>query len=346
MAFLQRASRAWRLAVSRTCTRAYSEQSAKANDPAVSRLFENVTMPPETGSNAASISGHVSADALEHSAVGRIFSTVGNALFFGAVGAGAFFGYYTYRYSADEVEKMVVESKQKERGNSLWAHVMSWYLDKRTQLESEMKKYADPPSDKLLPDLPPQARHIKTLVLDLDGILIHSDWSRGRGWRTFKRPGADDFIKDLAQYYELVVYTSQLPTYADPILDRLDPQRMIQYRLYRDSTQYVDGRHVRDLSKLNRDLKQVLLITSDPEAYALQPDNAIKLGSWKGQNGDTTLLDLLPFLEAVVRTHVPDVRAVVKSYEGQDIPTAYKERMKAVQEKQASKKKSAGLRGW
>jgi import inner membrane translocase subunit TIM50 len=50
------------------------------------------------------------------------------------------------------------------------------------------------------------------------------------GWRTFKRPGVEDFIRSVAQYYELVVYTSQLPTYADPILDRLDPQRMIQYR--------------------------------------------------------------------------------------------------------------------
>lgn len=50
------------------------------------------------------------------------------------------------------------------------------------------------------------------------------------GWRTFKRPGVEDFIQAMAQYYELVVYTSQLPTYADPILDRLDPQRMIQYR--------------------------------------------------------------------------------------------------------------------
>ena len=53
-----------------------------------------------------------------------------------------------------------------------------------------------------------QAAHIKTLVLDLDNVLIHSDWTRGRGWRTFKRPGADDFIADLAQYFELVVYTS------------------------------------------------------------------------------------------------------------------------------------------
>lgn len=43
-----------------------------------------------------------------------------------------------------------------------------------------MKKYADPPSDRLLPDLPPHARHIKTLVLDLDDVLVHSDWTRGR----------------------------------------------------------------------------------------------------------------------------------------------------------------------
>ncbi len=51
-------------------------------------------------------------------------------------------------------------------------------------------------------------------------------------------------VAQMAQYYELVVYTDQLPTYADPILDRLDPQRFIQYRLYRDSTQYVNGKHV------------------------------------------------------------------------------------------------------
>lgn len=28
-------------------------------------------------------------------------------------------------------------------------------------------------------------------------------------------------------------------------------------RLYRDSTQYKEGKHVRDLSKLNRDMRQV-----------------------------------------------------------------------------------------
>jgi hypothetical protein len=60
-------------------------------------------------------------------------------------------------------------------------------------------------------------------------------------------------------------------------LCRLDPNRYIQYRLYRDSTQYMHGRHVRDLSKLNRDLGKVLFITASPEAGELQPENTIKV---------------------------------------------------------------------
>jgi hypothetical protein len=40
-------------------------------------------------------------------------------------------------------------------------------------------------------------RHVRTLVIDLDDTLIHSDWTRGRGWRTFKRPGAEDFLRQV-----------------------------------------------------------------------------------------------------------------------------------------------------
>ncbi|KAI7839905.1 hypothetical protein COHA_006385 [Chlorella ohadii] len=342
--------------------RAFSDASASGKAPrsrldalteeseTAHKLFDNARLPPEAVEGAAA--GHPAAGstaeaaaaaeaaALDAGPVGRIFSAIGNTLFFGGVAAASFFGYYTYRYDVDQVDRMISETESKPEnafpGSSMWVPLMRWYADQRRQLEGEMKKYADPPNDRLLPDLPPHARHIKTLVLDLDDVLVHSDWTRGRGWRTFKRPGVDDFIRTMSQYYELVLYTSQLPTYADPILDRLDPQRTIQYRLYRDSTQYKDGKHVRDLSKLNRDMRQVLFVTADPDAYSLQPENAIKLKKeWK--EGDTMLLDLMPFLEAIVRTHVPDVRDVVKSYDGQDIPTAYRERMKRVQEQQAAR---------
>jgi TFIIF-interacting CTD phosphatase-like protein len=75
------------------------------------------------------------------------------------------------------------------------------------------------------------------------------------------RPGAREFIAALGQHYELVVYTDEQPLYADPIVNALDPGRAVQYRLYRSDTQYADGRHVRDLSKLNRDLGHVLFVS-------------------------------------------------------------------------------------
>ncbi|KAK9823312.1 hypothetical protein WJX72_001853 [[Myrmecia] bisecta] len=333
---LLRAAQAWRTAQrsvvthSRSNVRAFSESST--GSPSTSAATGN-------GGAAPGLDGPA----------GRVFSVLGNTLFFGALAAGGFFGYYTYRYNTDQIGTMIDETQKEENsfpGSQVWSQVMKWYLEKRRDMESEVKKYSDPPSDRLLPDLPPHASHVRTLVLDLDDTLIHSDWTRGRGWRTFKRPGAEEFLRHMAQYYELVVYTNQLPTYADPILDRLDPNRLVQFRLYKDSTQYVDGKHVRDLSKLNRDLGRVLLVSAKPEAYALQPENAVKVRPWKLETEDTCLLDLIPFLEAVYRTNVPDVRAVVRSYEGQDIPTAFRERMQRVAEQQRQKvQKPKGLFG-
>ncbi|KAK9832921.1 hypothetical protein WJX74_001815 [Apatococcus lobatus] len=307
-----------------------------------SRLFEKAAsaIPPE--SSGAS-------PAEPASAAQRALSIAGNALFVGVLGAASFFGYYTYMYSTDQVRVMVDETKKAENafaGSQAWVYAMEWYAEQRQRLEDEIQKYSDPPSEQLLPELPPHARHVRTLVLDLDDTLIHSDWTRARGWRTFKRPGATAFIQQMASTYELVLYTDQLPTYADPIMDRLDPSRYALYRLYKDSTRYVNGRHVRDLSKLNRELGQVLLLTANEDAYQLQPDNAVKIKPWKLEQGDTVLLDLIPFLEAVVKNNVQDVRSVIKSYEGQDIPTAYRERMKQIQEqrKQAPSKSLFGFR--
>lgn len=326
------------------CCSAETKAGAGSREEALrEKLFENIRVSSEGSAPEVT-------EELTHanSSANKLFSFLGNTILYGMIGSGALLGYYQYKYTTAEVKQIYERSKEEDGANlptGMLDTVMKYYVKYRVYIEDEMKKYADPPSDNLLPDLPPQASHIKTLVLDLDNILIHSDWTRGRGWRTFKRPGADEFIKDLAQYFELVVYTSQLPTYADPILDRLDPQRMIQYRLYRDSTNYVDGKHVRDLSKLNRDLKQVLMITADPDAYSLQPENAIKLKKWKTEEKeDTTLLDMLPFLEAIVRTNVPDVRAVVKSYEGEDIPSAFKQRMSKVSSVK-SNRKTVGLFG-
>jgi import inner membrane translocase subunit TIM50 len=98
---------------------------------------------------------------------------------------------------------------------------------------------------------------VKTLVLDLDDLLVHKEWTRQKGWTIYRRPGVQDFILEMGQYYEIVVFTDEPNSYADPIINRLDTHKVIPYRLYRPETQYHKGKHVRDLSKLNRDIGQV-----------------------------------------------------------------------------------------
>ena len=64
----------------------------------------------------------------------------------------------------------------------------------------------------------------------------------------------------------------------------------------------------------------------------------VQLKPWKLESGDTALLDLIPLLEQVFRTNVPDVRAVVRSFEGQDIPSAFRERMLKANQKASERR--------
>lgn len=177
----------------------------------------------------------------------------------------------------------------------------------------------------LLPDpLPPPHQRPYTLVIDLEGLLVSSSWDRTAGWRTAKRPGVDYFLAYLSQFYEIVLFSSQPMYTAMPVAEKLDPfTAYLPYRLYRDSTRYVGGKVVKDLSYLNRDLSKVILLDTTPESSALQPENAIVIKPWEGKGGERGLVDLIPFLESIGIFSPPDVRPILKAYEGKDIPSEY-----------------------
>lgn len=67
------------------------------------------------------------------------------------------------------------------------------------------------------------------------------------------------FLNQVAagHHFEVVVYTQESGFTAFPIVDALDPHKVIMYTLYRDSTKYTDGHHVKDLDRINRDLNRV-----------------------------------------------------------------------------------------
>mmetsp|Transcript_6932 Transcript_6932/g.12489 ORF Transcript_6932/g.12489 Transcript_6932/m.12489 type:complete len:435 (+) Transcript_6932:143-1447(+) len=205
----------------------------------------------------------------------------------------------------------------------------------KDQLDKSIKYFTEPSKEKFLPEpmpMYPGGPPMKTLVLDLDDTLIHSTWSRQSGWKIAKRPGLEAFLAYMSSFYEIVVFTSGLNSYADPILDRLDPNGYIMHRLYRDATKYENGQHVYDLSKLNRDLSNVILLDSHADHAKDQPDNLLLVKAWKNDPKDRSLLELIPFLESVVRDDIKDIRPVLSSYGGVDIPSEYQARRRRQEE--------------
>lgn len=165
-----------------------------------------------------------------------------------------------------------------------------------------------------------------TLVLDLDETLVHCRLDKSENpdivitvpfagveyeVAVYKRPHFAEFLKSVAQHFEVVVFTASQRVYADKLLDILDPDKFIKHRLFRDSCVLVHGNYLKDLNILGRNLAQTVIIDNSPHVFGFQLDNGIPIETWFANNDqDSELLKLVPFLESLV--NVEDVRPLVR----------------------------------
>ncbi|KAJ8582349.1 HAD-like protein [Rhizopogon salebrosus TDB-379] len=79
------------------------------------------------------------------------------------------------------------------------------------------------------------------------------------------RSGVDEFLRQMGQIYEVVVYTASLSAYADPVMDHLDIYKVVSHRLFRKSCYRFKGNY--DLSQLGRPIEDTILIDNSPALY-------------------------------------------------------------------------------
>ncbi|PWA79660.1 Dullard phosphatase domain, eukaryotic [Artemisia annua] len=109
-----------------------------------------------------------------------------------------------------------------------------------------------------------------------------------------KRPFFDEFLQYINQNnFEVLIFTAGSEEYASPVLDRLDPNGFISHRLYRNSRKLVDGKYVKDLSNLGRDLKNVVIVDDRPRSYKLHPENGIPIKRFIDDLQDNELKKLM-----------------------------------------------------
>ena len=82
------------------------------------------------------------------------------------------------------------------------------------------------------------------------------------------------------------------------VAEALDPKfEMIVGRFGRENTLLKDGKYIKDLSYLNRPLKEVIYIDYSTDDVTFHQENAIVLPKFDGDAGDRHLIDLIPFLD-------------------------------------------------
>ena len=111
----------------------------------------------------------------------------------------------------------------------------------------------------------------------------------------------------MSEIFEVVIFTASLSQYANPLINRLDKMNIGFSQLYREHWTFHKGLYfVKDLSKLGRELKDVLIVDNSPSAYLFQPENAIPINSWYSNTKDRELFKLIPLLTKMAK--LDDVR--------------------------------------
>jgi RNA polymerase II subunit A small phosphatase-like protein len=112
--------------------------------------------------------------------------------------------------------------------------------------------------------------------------------------------------------YELVIYTASMSIYANPLVDTIDPDKHIPFRLFRDHCFSYQGSYIKDLSLLGRPMQDVIIVDNSPNAYYFHPENSVPILSWYDDPDDRCLFEMIPLLEAL--SQVDDVRQVIPQF--------------------------------
>ena len=104
------------------------------------------------------------------------------------------------------------------------------------------------------------------------------------------------------------------------IIEKKIGKKIFDYRLFREHT-FIDEsqNHIKDLSKIGRDLKNILIVDNTAENFLHQPENGILISSFfKDKNSnikkkDKCLLELKNLLINISKKEITDLRNEIKN---------------------------------
>lgn len=191
--------------------------------------------------------------------------------------------------------------------------------DVKDLFDDEYRTYQDFSYKIKVPYLNFPSKKLYTLVLDLDETMVSfkfTEISLGIG-KLHLRPGLEEFLEELKNYFEIIVFTSGTKDYAETILNIIEQKSNSKYfdgLLYREHTTLIGKKYIKDLSKLGRDLSRTIIVDNLPQSFKLQRENGILINSFYGDNMNDKALYELKRILINIYNDKSDVRDSIIKY--------------------------------
>ena len=98
------------------------------------------------------------------------------------------------------------------------------------------------------------------------------------------RPGLIDFLKNMKQIYELIIFTSGTLEYVIPIIQIIEKkEKFFEYILYRKHISILkNGEYYKDLNLLNRNIKNTIIVDNISNNFIMHKSNGICIKPFYG----------------------------------------------------------------
>ena len=149
-----------------------------------------------------------------------------------------------------------------------------------------------------------------SLAIELDETLVHY-FEEGENYYAKVRFGSENFLKNISNYFEIIIISTSGKEYSDIIIDNInkDDKCYVEHRIYTE--EYNKGL---DLSNINRDFKKLIFICHEYDFFKVPKENIILLKEFKGEEDDREIIKLYNELKLLNNDNVIDSNFDIRNF--------------------------------
>ena len=186
-------------------------------------------------------------------------------------------------------------------------------IEKKNEIENMIKEnnknVDEQKNNNILPKFDDD-KYRYSIFIDLDETLVHY-YEKETNYYVKVRCGADDFIKSMSEFCEIIIVSSSGKEYTDIIINNFNKDNnYVSHTIYKES--FDEDNNQLDLSKVNRDIKKCIFISHTDEFFNAPKDNILKVSEFLGEENDKEIVYLHTELMKLSINNYDDVKNILK----------------------------------